>query len=172
MSRTPVQLSGQRFGRLLVLGLAYLDRRSFWNCRCDCGQEKVVVSQRLKNGNTQSCGCSERLNRTSFGQRSKAINRVHGKRYTPEYVVWGGIIARCHGSCRQPNSKYYIERGISVCPRWRSSFPAFLEDMGERPTPKHSIDRIDPNGNYELSNCRWATPLQQANNRRNSRKRL
>lgn len=90
-------------------------------------------------------------------------------RRDPEYVCWHGIRSRCHN----PNNKDYAlygARGISVCPRWRNSYTAFLSDVGLKPTPSHSLDRINPNGNYEPSNVRWATPSQQANNTRTNRR--
>lgn len=83
----------------------------------------------------------------------------------PLYKIWQGMKARCHG--KNPNQRYG-GRGIIVCERWKNSFQAFVEDMGPRPSLKHSVDRINVHGNYEPGNCRWATPVEQANNKANS----
>lgn len=99
--------------------------------------------------------------------RSRIGNPTHGLYHTPENGIWRAMLARC----RNPNSTAYHKygaRGIAVCERWHR-FENFLADMGERPTPKHSIDRIDVLGNYEPGNCRWATPDEQARNKRRPR---
>ncbi len=163
--------TGLRFGRLVVIGEAekYVSPQGKTNrrvhARCDCGGEIATSLQSLKSGATTSCGCF-RLEVTVDR------NHVHGdaprKRQTREYKTWSNMIARCEN----PNVErypYYGGRGIRVCDRWCDSFPAFLEDMGRKPSPKHSIDRKDVNGNYEPDNCRWATPVEQANNKCNSR---
>ncbi len=121
-------------------------------CACECGGESVVTLNNLKSGNTTSCGCFQ-----------KSLSSKHNMSQSLTYVTWEQMISRCEYS---ENKGYYLygARGISVCPRWRNSFLAFYEDMGPRPSPNHSIDRLDGSGNYEPGNCRWATPTEQARN--------
>lgn len=159
-------LTGQRFGRWTVLGFA--GRKNFpkgrpaymWLCRCECGTERAVSQQPLCNGGSKSCGCLTNEIRHS-------IAFVHGGRRTPEYQVWCKIKARC---CNPNDIGYenYGGRGIKICDRWLHSFADFIQDLGERPSNDHSIDRVDVNGDYEPSNCRWALPDVQHNNKRNS----
>jgi hypothetical protein len=163
---------GNVYGRLTVIGFAgYHDhpsggRSAKWLCRCECGTEKEVIGQGLKRGLVQACGCM-RL------ERAKAANTTHGaanrnsaKKDRRLYCVWMTIKQRCYdqSSCEYPN---YGGRGIVMCSRWRESFAAFRDDMGY-PPPKHSIERIDNGGNYEPSNCKWATMAEQSRNKRNN----
>lgn len=149
---------GQRFSRLVAAIQLDEQGEARWLCVCDCGLTRIVLQRYLLSGNTTSCGCYQR---ESTSKRSKR----HGATGTAEYSTWQGMKARC----LNPNSigyAFYGGRGITVCDRWLKSFPAFLNDMGMRPSAEHSIDRIDPNGNYEPGNCRWAPPdIQQVNKR-------
>jgi hypothetical protein len=148
-----IELTGKRFGRLIVRAYAG-DRK--WSCVCDCDAHHDARGSDLRKGRIKSCGCLRReLNKT------RAIK--HGMCGTPEYSSWTSMKQRCLYTCVN-GFENYGGRGVTFCEEWRS-FLAFFADMGERP-PGCSLDRIDPNGNYEPGNCRWATALQQTHNRR------
>lgn len=165
---------GARFNRWTVVGDIVSRPRKRGGlrltalCRCDCGTESCVWIDTLRRNTSKSCGCyrSEvsRSRQTSHGQ--SRIGKVG--RGIPEYTAWMNMIRRCHNP-NHPQYPGYGRRGIAVCDEWRNGFAAFLRDMGRRPSSKHSIDRIEVNGNYELSNCRWATGLIQARNTRRNR---
>lgn len=125
---------------------------TWWMCRCDCGNNVVKYRGHLLHGTAKTCGC--------FNPGA----RTHGMSGTPEYRAWDNARSRCYS---KKNRKFplYGGRGISVCDRWRHSFSNFIEDMGARPSPAHSLERLNGNGNYEPRNCVWASIEQQNNNR-------
>jgi hypothetical protein len=155
-------LSGERFGRLVVVAIdSHKPRR--WACICDCGNRTVVDNGNIRSGHTKSCGCLARDSRTT-----------HAQSYTSEYKTWKNIKSRCYFQ-KGPNFKVYGGRGIRVCDRWlygedgKTGFGCFISDMGPRPSREHSIERLDVNGNYEPSNCEWATKKKQCRNTRANR---
>jgi hypothetical protein len=149
-----VDVTGKVFGALTVLRFVGVRRQAMWLCRCECGKEVTVAGYHLRSGHTTSCGCTR--------------NVTHGETGSPEYRTWAEIKQRCYN----PKTRYfhlYGGRGIGMCVRWFDSFEEFLSDMGRKPSPKHSVDRINNDGDYEPANCRWATKMEQSHNSRKVR---
>jgi len=154
-------IAGQRFGRLVAVELAPFRktpegrRRTYWLCRCDCGVIKEIAASRLARRSVYSCGCFKYPN----------PSMRHGRTGTAEYRSWRAMIDRC--TLRSHRSwDNYGGRGVMVCDEWLSSFESFFEHVGSRPSPSHTLDRIDNDGDYEPGNVRWSTASEQRKNQR------
>lgn len=159
-------IEGEFFGKFTVLrrGENRVEpsgkTKVYWLCKCECGSEKEIEASSLREGTSKSCGCVKKEN-------AKNLNLSHGMYRSAQYKAWQKMKERCLNPNveRYPN---YGGRGITVCKRWLESFENFYEDMGDKPTPQHSIDRKDVNGNYEKDNCRWVTNQEQHYNKTNT----
>ena len=154
-----IDLTGKTFGKLTVL---HRDKNNpqgdaRWGCQCTCGNRTVVLGKSLRSGMTKSCGCHHQG------------NTIHGMRGTPEYTVWSSMVQRCTNPLHKCFHNYG-GRGITICGAWIASFAEFYRHIGARPTPKHTLERIDNEGGYTPGNVKWATRQDQLNNTRRTRK--
>lgn len=166
-----IDLTNKKYGKLTVIRICDKNQKysgSWWHCKCTCGNYKDVHGKALREGGTKSCGCYQK-------ECTSKRSLIHGNSYgdnnkpTPEYRAWQNIKKRCHNP-KNKSFPYYGGRGIIMCERWRNDFTLFLQDVGKRPSSKHSLDRFpNNNGNYEPNNFRWATREEQGHNMRNNK---
>lgn len=174
-----IPMIGRKFGLLTVTeargvtGEGTTNKQFLWLCRCDCGSEKIAKGSKLVHGNTKSCGCLVAMTNNMIRRGEPSKLRTHGEASisgrSPEYVTWLSMRQRCN----DPNHSGYAgygARGIRVCDDWAHSFETFLKDMGRKPSPLHSIDRINPQLGYSAENCRWADAKMQGGNKTNSKR--
>lgn len=159
-------LSGQRFGKLTAIKPVGRNKHGnyFWLCKCDCGNEKTVRSSSLLSGYTRSCGCLATSARTENIKKANGFYHGHNKKRL--HRIYLCMIYRCTNP-KSKDFKYYGDRGITVCEEWKNSYESFEKWAFENGYAENlTLDRKDTNGNYEPSNCRWATMLEQSNNKR------
>lgn len=166
-----INIKNKTFGRLTVLKRVrnHIRHNGYttvrWLCQCKCRNKIITSGIALRSNHTKSCGCLHKESIKIIGENQKTHGDTLNRTITTEYRAWQALKTRCYW---RPGKDYrnYGGRGISVCKKWLDSYRSFLKDMGRKPTYKHSLDRINVNGNYTPFNCRWATAKEQVNNRR------
>ncbi len=158
-------MKGKRFSRLVVIKQAANGNHNHlrWLVRCDCGVEKIVIGKHLRLGKIRSCGCYRKEKSSLNGKKAKTHGHSINYKQTKTYQSWVSMKSRCLDK-RNKNYKRYKDKKIKICDRWKNSFENFLKDMGERPEGT-TLDRVDNDGNYEKSNCKWVDRKTQARNR-------
>lgn len=163
----PIDITGKKFNRLTAIRLHHIEKynhgtRHFWEFQCDCGKIIILNKSNVTDGHTQSCGCYH-------SQKTKECNIKHGMSYSRIYHIWIGMIERCYNH-NNPAYIYYGERGIKICSEWKRNFDLFYKWSIENGYSDNlTIDRIDVNGNYEPSNCRWVDYRTQLRNTRRNK---
>jgi hypothetical protein len=153
---------GEKFGRFTIIGAS--ERKGYWICCCECGSQRIVREFHLKTGHTRSCGC---LKRDLISSARTTHGHTRNYKISSEYHSWIAMVRRCYRPKHETFS-YYGGRGITICDEWQNSFASFIEHLGLKPSPLHTLDRIDNSRGYEPGNVRWATKKEQMRNRRNN----
>lgn len=164
MAKKAIDMTGKKYGRLTAIecvGTNYRHSR-IWLCSCDCGNTTIVDGSLLRKGNTKSCGCLNRENHITHPNRT-----THGMCGTRIYRIWKAMKNRCYNENTRDYKKWYGVNGIKVCDEWKNDFSSFYSwAINNGYNDNLTIDRIDPNGNYEPNNCRWADLKTQAQNKK------
>lgn len=170
MAKRLIDLTGKRFGRLIVLKRVANDNHGNlrWECICDCGNKKIIRGANLRGGLTSSCGCYNYEQSVAFGKKWGGHNKIHGMKHIRLYYLWSNMKARCYNS-KADSFEWYGAKGIKVCDEWKHDFLEFHKwAMANGYKDNLSIDRLDNTKDYSPENCKWSTVKEQQNNRSNN----